>query len=257
MSPRARSDGPVRTFYKRTAASKTPPRRTAGMPRSPRLLPGGGRTTPSRSPRSDMRPRLRSGDETPLATFSKATSATIMTPESDLKARISTTSAKGSTKKTPTHDLTAATISSASKARKPALDVNKPSTAGGKAATGSKRVPKREPSFFGAELPKPQTSGTTRFPTATTASISSVLFPGGVPHDVSGSTNDKMPTFGGVGSGEEGVIRAGESVASSRRAGDGVGKARSSLRNGLGGPGKSRMTRSISMLGPGDYQKPY
>jgi hypothetical protein len=55
--------------------------------------------------------------------------------------------------------------------------------------------------------------------------------------------------FDGIGSGEEGVIRAGESAASSRRA-DGMGKARSALRSGIGGSGRSRMTRSISMLGP-------
>jgi hypothetical protein len=56
--------------------------------------------------------------------------------------------------------------------------------------------------------------------------------------------------FDGIGSGEEGVIHAGESAASARRA-DGMVKARTSLRSGIGGSGRSKMTRSISMLGPG------
>lgn len=247
------SDGPARTFYKRSAASKTPPRRT-GMPRSPRLLPGGGRTTPARSPKSSMRPRVRSGEATPQATISKATNAVTTTPESDLKPR-----PRGSTGRSAAHAVTAATISSASKARKPAVDATKPTATatrpGGKVA-GSRNLPKREPSFFGAELVlKPQASGTTRFPATSTASISSVLFPGGVPPDQSTSVTRDTQMFDGLGNGEESVIRAGESAASSRRAADAIGKSRGAIRNGLGGSGRSRMTRSVSMLGPG--QRPY
>jgi hypothetical protein len=62
--------------------------------------------------------------------------------------------------------------------------------------------------------------------------------------------------FDGIGSGEEGVIRAGENAAASRRA-DAMGKARATLRSSIGGSGRSRMTRSISMLGPGDSSRPY
>jgi hypothetical protein len=106
-------------------------------------------------------------------------------------------------------------------------------------------------------------SGMTRFPAMSTESISSVLFPGGAtPSSNLEQVPESAPAhitefqLGTIGSGEEGVIRAGESAAHARRASN--TKVRGSgLRGALSGVTRSRMSRSISMLGPGERPAPY
>ncbi|KAG8830587.1 hypothetical protein FRC18_007861 [Serendipita sp. 400] len=306
--PRSLSKTPPRRL-RVSGTVKTPPRRSL---RSPRLLLGGGRTTPSadkpaRSARS-ISPlplpttTLMAGSPTYLTDRLRSRSpnapntilSTIVTPESDnIRTRSSSMLINRRTV-SPSIDDTSSTIRPNRTSLRSAMKV--PDGTVSRSIKGSvtvgravgKTIPKREPSFFGEELgvkpqsiyhPKPtyvvtgadestvrsktvRRVGTTKFPATSTTSISSVLFPGGR-EDVRALTRqelqplsnmDAQAAVGTVGSGEESIIRAGEHAALARKPQD----VRSSVRASTGiGFGRSKMTRSVSMLGPGERPRPY
>ncbi|PVF95656.1 hypothetical protein CPB86DRAFT_816992 [Serendipita vermifera] len=329
VTPRTAMKTPPRRT--RPMASKTPPRRGSSATKSPRLLPGAARRrstsrpispTPSvvesidigetrrgmssssvatsQSPRSSLRLRARSGISPLLNGGTSRASGLPTIPGGDSdreQARIRATSMISSRPLPAVSPVTTSkTLAVRERSQRPGLQTiiaseeNVPTVR----RTAKRTTPKREPSFFGAELvlkPNParispmglapsgskptggaeekkplRRVGTTKFPAASTASISSVLFPGG-PSDLavlqsnSDSNQQTDPSdpagFEGVGSGEEGVIRAGESAALARKATNQIGRARDNVRASLGGSGRVRMTRSISMLGPGERQRPY
>ncbi|CAG8550897.1 1135_t:CDS:10 [Acaulospora colombiana] len=312
----------------RHMSSKTPPRRGSSATKSPRLLPGAARrrstsrpispvpsvvesidigetrrgvssssVTGSQSPRSSLRLRARSGISPLLnGSVSRASGlATIPGGDSDREqARIRATSLISS-RPLPTVSpvTTSRTLAVREKSQRPGLQTiisseeNVPTVR----RTSKRTTPKREPSFFGAELvlkPNPaRTSpmglapsgsrptggteekkslrrvGTTKFPATSTTSISSVLFPGG-PSDLaalqSNSDDSNQQTdpsdpaqFEGVGNGEEGVIRAGESAALARRGTNQIGRARENclsvgLRSSTDLPTSSPLNLRISWI---------
>ncbi|KAG8866556.1 hypothetical protein FRC20_008190 [Serendipita sp. 405] len=306
--PRSLSKTPPRRL-RVSGTLKTPPRRSL---RSPRLLPGGGRTTPSadkptRSARS-ISPlplpttTLMAGSPTYLTDRLRSRSpnapntilSTIVTPESDNVRTRSSSMLINRRTVSPSIDDASSTIRPNRTSLRSAMKV--PDGTVSRSIKGSvtvgravgKTIPKREPSFFGEELgvksqstyhPKPtyvvtgadestvrsktvRRVGTTKFPATSTTSISSVLFPGGR-EDVRALTRqelqplsnmDAQAAVGTVGSGEESIIRAGEHAALARKPQD----VRSSVRASTGiGFGRSKMTRSVSMLGPGERPRPY
>ena len=152
---------------------------------------------------------------------------------------------------------------------RPASKVGMSATVG---RTAGRVMPKRQPSFLGPELVPKQPIvhepmddaaianrlrrlGTQRFPAVTTASISSVLFPGGrsdLPPAHLDPVQEAVPTTGYVGNEEEGATRPGEPAAQGRRQTPNRDTIRASV-----GFGRARMTRSISMIGPGEKPQPY
>ncbi|KAG8808906.1 hypothetical protein FRC17_003716 [Serendipita sp. 399] len=285
---------------------KTPPRRSL---RSPRLLPGGGRTIPvvdkpTRSTRSIsplplptttltagsptfLTDRLRSRSPNAVNSMMSASPTGAIADNDSIRTRSSSLLMSRRTV-SPTIDEEdsntlrpkRASLRSATKLPDGTVSRSiKGSVTVGRAV--GKSLPKRDPSFFGEELgAKPQSAGTgdateetvrsktvrrvgtTKFPATGTASISSVLFPGGREDLLALSRRDPphvgnagvQAPVGTIGSGEESVIRAGEHAAQARKPQD----VRASLRSSTGiGFGRSKMTRSISMLGPGERPKPY
>jgi hypothetical protein len=283
-SPTAFSEGTPRHLIRsstrlsraRSNAPKTPPSRRVA--KSPRLLAGAGRNNSMTNETNPLPPPLPSAiKSTPMPTVSTAAASNSASTITPTNSTITPTQPRRPTSFLMSRTAGSSTVMAATAASK-AKQAN--------IVKSPRNAPKREPSFLNApllpaararaeesqkgkeaikETGSTRRVGTTRFPAISTASISSVLFPGGATPSAT-SDLDQVPEsapahitefqIGTIGTGEEGVIRAGESAAHARRAGNTKSRGAGS-RGALSGVTRSRMGRSISMLGPGERPAPY
>lgn len=224
------------------------------------------------TPRAAVRQRVRSGMASAAAAGSGGASSN---PTTAKEGRgVSTRGTQRPASPVEKNRARRAVGESTTKARSTAADTS--ATKVGMSATvgrtAGRTVQKRTPSFLGPELvlkqpvsqePMDEAAvanrlrrvGTQRFPAVSTASISSVLFPDGpsdLPSTQLDTVQESSPTNATSGNGDEGVAQP----AQIRR----QTPSRDTLRSGPGpsvGFGRARMTRSISMLGPGEKPRPY